>query len=106
MKSVELGALVKFVRMPGVGSTEGFSMVVDWLEGPGKGSTKFGKGSTKWGARWGGLMQGWASWKIRNSSSSILNPESVPICIWSWSVTPDNLLYSQNEGHYNRQTNR
>ena len=61
--------------MPGVCSSEGFSVVVDWLEGPGKGSTKWGKGSTKWGAR-GGLMQGWAPWKIRKSSSrtSIPNP--------------------------------
>ena len=41
-----------------MGSSEGVSLVVDWLEGPGKGSTKFGKGSTKWGARWGGLMHG------------------------------------------------
>ena len=51
--------------MPGVGSSKGVSVMIDWLEVPGKGSTKFGKGSTKfgkgstkWGARCGGLMQG------------------------------------------------
>ena len=80
--------LDKSFGIPGVGITEGFSVVVDWLEGPGKGSTKFGKGSTKWGAR-GGLMQGWAPWNIRNSirRESIANPESVSICSKSRSVT-------------------
>ena len=97
-------------RIPGVGSSEGFSVVVDWLEGLGQGSTKFGRGSTKWGAR-GGLMQGWAPWKRRNSSSSIANPESVPICIWSRSVTssilPQTSFYATlNEGHHEKQTTR
>ena len=39
-----------YYGIPGVGSSEGFSVVVDMLEG-------FGKGSTKGGAN-GGLMQG------------------------------------------------
>ena len=44
--------------LPGVGSSEGFS-VTGWLNG-------LGKGSTKWGAR--GLMQGCTPGKVRERS--------------------------------------
>ena len=65
---------VVYHGIPGVGSSEGFSVVVDMLEG-------FGKGSTKCGAN-GGLMQGCAAWKARKRSCSVAsidNPESAPL---------------------------